>query len=76
MLKFLWSEIEKTQSEAGGNEPVVNPVSRRLSLLGSSGISKKCSLWYIDGARGLGSNVQLGFILSVSQYRKDVLHVK
>lgn len=27
MLKFLWSEIEKVQSEAGGNDLVVNPVS-------------------------------------------------
>lgn len=44
MLKFLWSEIEKAPSEAGGNDLVVNPVS---CLLVSSGISKKCSLFGI-----------------------------
>lgn len=68
MFKFLWSEIEKAQSEAGDNDLVVIPESRH-ALLGSSGISKKCSLFGILMAPGgLGSDFQICFILSMSEY--------
>lgn len=68
MFKFLWSEAGKAQSEAGDNDLVVTPGSRH-ALLGSSGISKKCSLFSILMAPGgLGSDFQICFILSMSEY--------
>lgn len=68
MFKFLWSEVGKAQREAGDNDLVVTSGSRH-ALLGSSGISKKCSLFSILMAPGgLGSDFQICFILSMSEY--------
>lgn len=69
MWKFSWSDIEKAQSEASGNNLAVNPTGCHVIFLGFSGTSEKCSpLGILMAAEGLGSNSQIYFISNVPQF--------
>lgn len=69
MLKFLWSDIEKAQSEANGNNLAVNPTGCHAIFLGFSRTSEKCSpLGILMAAEGLGSNSQIYFISNLPQF--------